>query len=299
MSTQAIKDKFKFRDRLINAITTDGKFRVSILKATNMVEDARKRHQLNPVATHIMGELLIGTALSTSMLKGEERITLRLETDSAMKSAVAEGNALGEIRGYIANPSTAANGNTVSEIMSNTIGRGFLHVTKVLYGNSDPVTSSVDLRFSSIIEDLTYFYAQSDQTPTSIRSGIAHNPDGSIKQAGGFLVQALPDATEKDIKQMELNITSIPPLAEQLEKNIYVDEILKDVLLGYEFKELKRRPVDFYCSCSKERFELGLKSIGNLELTHMMNEGQQELTCHYCNEKYVFTSSEIEKLIEW
>jgi molecular chaperone Hsp33 len=299
MSTPELKQKWKFRDRLINSITTDGKFRVSILKATNLVETARNRHHLNSISIHMLGELLIGNVLMTSVLKAEERISIRLETDGDIKYISTEANAIGEVRGYMGNLNISPVGDSADEMIKNAIGNGFLHVTKTLYGNSRPVVSSVKLQSSSITEDLTYFFVKSEQVPTAIRMGIAFNEDGSIKEAAGFLVQALPEATEFDIKQMELNVLNMPPLTEQLHNKIYIDTIVNDILLGFEHKELFRRPVDFYCSCTKERFEESLKTLGNLELTEMMNDGNQELVCHFCNEKYNFSEDDLQKLIKW
>jgi molecular chaperone Hsp33 len=296
MQDKTLKDKYRFRDRLLNAITDDGKFRLSILKATNLVETAREKHQLNSISTYILGELLIAAGLSTSSLKSEERISFKIESTGKTKVVVAEANAMGEIRGFIDNTQISAEGNSVNEIISSAIGEGYLKSTKILFGHSEPINSIIELQYKSVAEDLTHFYAQSEQIPSAIRIGIKFNKDGSVAHAAGFLVQAMPEATDKDIVQMEMNVTNMPPLAEMLESGNYIDEIARDVLLGYSFKELRRRPVDFFCSCNKDRFRGSLQTLGKEELKSMSEE-DQHLRCHYCNTTYTFTSKEIKELL--
>ena len=292
-----VKDKFRYRDRIIHAITTDGFFKLSIVKLTDAVETARKRHELNPLASSIMGRLFLGTALSASSLKGEERFQFHIESDSEIKSAVVEANAVGEIRGYCLNNNPIIDGENAEKIIQNAIGNGYLHSTKILYGESDPIVSSVKLVHSNITDDITHFYIQSEQIPTVLRTAVVLNQDFTIKHALAYMVQAMPDATEDAIQELEENINDINAITELYEDGVYIDDIMLKILKGFEVKELSRKPIDFFCSCKKERFSKNLIALGKDELKALLSEEKQELVCTYCNEKYIFTRSEIETLI--
>jgi molecular chaperone Hsp33 len=293
-----VKDKLKYRDRLIHAITTDGFFKVSIIKLTDAVETARKRHKFNPLATTIMGRLFVGTALSASNLKGEERFQFHLESDSMIKTAVVEANAVGEIRGYCFNVNPIASGEDTEAILRNAIGKGYLHSSKILYGESEPVVSSVELNHSNITDDIIHYYIQSEQVPTVIRISLILNTDYSVKHALGYMVQAMPGATDDSINELESNINEISAIANLYEDGVYIDDIMLKILKGFEVKELSRKPVDFFCSCRRERFSQNLITLGKDELTALLSEEKQELVCTYCNEKYVFSRKEIKALIQ-
>ncbi|MDH4201156.1 MAG: Hsp33 family molecular chaperone HslO, partial [Spirochaetia bacterium] len=205
-----MKEKYRLRDRTLRVMTEDGAFRVSVLKATDMVNHARTRHQTNPAGSVILGEMLMGVLLAASNLKAEERISIRLEVNGEIKSALVEANMAGEVRGYLGNPNPIPQGNTPEENIKNAIGIGLMHVTRTLYNQARPVHSTVMLEHSNIAKDLTHYFAVSEQIPASIRLDIRFNPDFSIRHAMGFMVQAMPGADEEAIIEIENNIIDLP-----------------------------------------------------------------------------------------
>lgn len=289
----SLKKKLQFRDRAIRAITEDGNFRAVIVKATDLVETARIKHQCNPLGATILGELLTGALLSASNLKGQERLTLRLETNGSIKSAVAEANFAGEVRGYLSDHNPVPQSEHPEEMLKEALGDGLLHVTKTLYEEARPVTSTVKLEHGSVVKDLTHYFALSEQVPTAIKIDLAFHDDFSIKHAVGLMIQTMPGAEESDIIEIEKNIIDNPAPGEMLARGDYIDSILESYLKGHKAKEISRTPVDFFCRCSKERFLEKMRLLGKEDLEELAQK-EQELVCHYCNEKYVISPEEIE-----
>jgi molecular chaperone Hsp33 len=290
-----IKDQWKFRDRLINGITEDGHFRISVVKATSMVTTAMDKHHLNPLGALTLGRLLIGATLATTSLKGEERISMKIEGNGAAGVLVCEANALGEIRGFMSNPSFKPQSTDQQAMLKEAIGTGFFHYSKVLYGQETPYVSSTPLATSDIISDISYFYLQSEQLPTAIKIDIDFNDDFSIRQAHGLIIQALPDATDEERDSISQLLSSFPTLTELADSGLYVDEIMNKVKFKTPIKEMSRRAVDFYCSCSKDRFADALNNIEKVEIIEMSHT-EQTMVCHYCNSSYVFSSEDLQEI---
>jgi len=291
------KEEYLFRDRSLRMITEEGDFKAVVVKATELVENARKKHELNPLASKILGELLVGALLMASTLKNEERISIRFEVDGDMKYAVAEANAAGEVRGYLGNPDLTPASDDPVEMGRAAIGLGQLHVTKNLYANSRPVTSTTEVVHSSIVKDLTRYYAASEQTPTAIQINIRFNDDFSIKHAMGLFIQTLPDVNEQAILDVEMQMIDHPNLGEFLNNKEYLDDILKQIFKGRHLKEISRTPVDFFCRCSKKRFLETMRLLHLDDLTDLATE-PQELVCHYCNTTYTIDQAEVEAVLK-
>lgn len=290
-----IKNKWRLRDRLLNGVSEDGHFRASVLKASNLLQVAKDKHELNPLTTLVLGRLLISAALSTTNLKGEERISFRLEGDGGIGMMTAEANALGEIRGFCSNPNFISSASDSADMVREAVGDGVLHFTKVIYGESTPYVSSVPVAASDVVSDVSYFYAQSEQLPTAIKIDIDFNDDFSIKHAHGLIVQALPEATDAERASISTVVKDFPSLTTLAEDGLYVDGILNKITLSSPLKETTRRAVDFYCSCSKDRFAQALGRLDKVELIEM-SHSEQEMKCHYCNTAYVFSSDELKEI---
>jgi len=291
------RQNYLFRDRIIKAVTADGQFRVVILKAADLIDTARQKHSLNPLSTSILGELMMGSMLAAASLKGEERITLRIDVNGPIKYGVSEATANGEVRGYLGNGHFLPEPGDPLLMKKKAMGTGTLQMIKVLYNESKPMTSIIEAVESSVVKDLTRYFALSEQIPTAIKMDIQFNEDFSVKNAVALMVQALPGAEEQNILDLEINLIDTPNLTRLIEEGIYIDEILPRILKNHLIKELSRTPVDFYCRCSKEKFLETLNILSTEELLSL-NEKNQELLCHYCNSKYIITQEEIITLLK-
>ncbi|MCH8569256.1 MAG: Hsp33 family molecular chaperone HslO [Balneolales bacterium] len=289
------KKDFLFKDRIIKGITDDGFFRVSVVKTTQVVKTASKRHELSLLGKVLLGRALTGTMLLASSLKGEERITLRLEGNGPAGLIHAEANSVGEIRGFMQNPQATLDVNKAGHI-GDGIGLGVLTVSKTLYNEADAISGSVEIVKGTVSEDIAYYLMQSEQIQSAIHLDVALDDDGEIASAGGILIQALPGAPENKIDVIQNNLKLMPPVSDLFLKGEYIDDILKDIAAPYHIKELSRNPVHFFCRCTKDRFITALSMLGPNDLQELSDTGQ-ELVCHYCNGKYMISKEEIRALL--
>ncbi len=290
------KKDFEFKDRVIKGITTDNHFRVSVVKTTEVVRRASRRHELSLLNKVLLGRALTGTMLMASGLKGEERIRLRMEGNGPVGVILAEANSVGEIRGFVQHPQAELDA-SVHESVNEGIGLGVLSVSKTLYNEADQVTGSVEIVKGSISEDIAYYLTQSEQVPSAIHLDVALDDKGEIASAGGVLIQALPDAPEDRIKTIQNNLSTMPPVTELFKKGNYIDDILVDIVAPYKVRELARQPVHYFCRCTRDRFISALQMLNHEDLKSIADDGQ-ELVCHYCNEKYHVSRDEILEIVQ-
>ncbi len=290
------KERFKYKDRLIKGISKDGHLKISVVKATDAVKAARKKHRLSLLNTVLLGRTMIGSLLLASELKGEERIRLRAEGNGPCKLMEAEANRVGEVRGYVQAPEAQLDYSGETSI-GDGIGIGLLTVSKTLYNEAEPQRSTIDLVKGNITDDLAFYMVQSEQVPSAILLDVGLDDDGNITEAGGLLIQRLPDAPEGTIDQLAEKLKSFPSVNELLADADYIDDIMHQAMAPVEVKELDRQPVDFFCRCSRKRFVNALSMLGHEDLEEMSNEGQ-ELVCHFCNEHYHVSKQEIEDLLQ-
>ncbi len=283
------------RDRLLRAITQNGHYRISIVKTTEIVRTAREKHGLSLLSSVLLGRALTGALLLASGLKGEERIQLRMEGNGPLGSVMAEATSHGEVRGYVSNPLAELDFDD-RRSLGDGIGVGVLTVSKSLYNRSRPVTGTVALVRGNVNEDLAHYLLQSEQVPSAVSLDVAIDEKGGIAEAGGVLVQAMPGATQKETVHLEENVRTMPMLGSQFADG-YLDEVLNTVTGGMEVKQLDRYPVDFFCRCSRERFKRSLALLHPDELLAMKGD-TEELICHYCSKKYVFTREEIDAIAQ-
>ncbi len=293
----SLKKKFQFKDRLIKGIDPNGQFKISVVKTTDVVRTAQKNHNLSLLNTMLLGKTLTSAMLLASELKGEERIQIRIDGDGPVGMLTAEANRVGEIRGYSANPSTELDYSDPNTTLSDALGNGVLSVTKTLYNEAEPRHSSIALVNGDINSDIAHYMAQSEQVLSAFLLDVGLNDDGSVKHAGGVLVQRLPEADEKTVEELQKTLTDLPPLSELLENEFYIDDIMKMASKPHDVKELDRQPVHFFCRCSPKRFKNALSMLGYEDLKEMEGESQ-EVVCNYCGSRIEISKDEIREMAE-
>lgn len=287
-------------DRIVRATAADGQLRAMAVVGTKLVDEARIRHNCSKTATAALGRSLMATLLLGANLKGEDTITLRIIGDGPLGAIICSADATGKVRGYLQEPDVDLPVNDKGKIdVSGGVGtKGFLHVTKDL-GLKEPYTGSSPIVSGEIAEDITYYFATSEQVPSVVALGVLVDRDLSVKAAAGYIVQVMPGASEETISQLEQIVTDILPVSTLAEQNLSPEEILNTVLANWEVKILETNPVFFGCNCHRERLEGILISLGEKELTDMIEEqGEAELTCHFCADKYHFNKAELTKLLK-
>ncbi len=291
------KEDFKYKDRLIKGVTEDQHFKISVVKTTDVVKTARQRHQLSLLNTVLLGRALTGAMLMASELKGEERIQLRMEGNGPVGMLVAEANRVGEMRGYVQHPNAELDYSKEDQELGNGIGIGVMIFSKTLYNESNPRTSTVKLVKGDVTADLAHYMVQSEQIPSAVMLDVGIDDEGNVGEAGGVLIQRLPDAPDGKIDELQNNLEELNSINALLRNDYYIDDIMQMAASPLPVKELDRQPVDFFCRCTRKRFKNALKMVTYDELKEMRHEGQ-ELVCHYCNERYDISPEEIDDIID-
>ncbi|MFW6287350.1 MAG: Hsp33 family molecular chaperone HslO [bacterium] len=285
------------KDYLIRVITTNKEVRALALRSTKLVEKARKSHNTTPVATAALGRAMSGALLMGSMIKSGEEVGLIIEGDGPLKRIVVEANQKGLVRGYVANPNIEMKLNQYGKLdVASAIGRGTLKIikNKLL---KEPYESTIPLVSSEIGDDLTYYFTQSEQTPSAVGLGVLVDTNLSVKAAGGFIIQLLPDAQESTIIKLEENLKEINTVSRLIEDGKSPEELLEKVLAGFEFKVMARKDIQFQCKCDRERIGVLLMSLDDEEIEDILEkDGKVEVKCHFCNENYSFSTRDIESL---
>ena len=289
-------EEYNFKDRLIKGITTDGHFKISVVKTTKVVKTARENHNLSLLNTVILGRTLTATMLLASELKGEERVQLRMDGDGPIGSIIAEANSVGEIRGYVKNPAAELDYSNPETELGDGIGLGIMTFSKVLYNEAEPKTSTIQLVKGDVNSDVAHYLAQSEQIPSALLTDVGIDEDGNVTEAGGLMIQRMPGAPDGQIDLLQERLGSFPPIDELLADDQYIDEIMNKAVSPMKVKELNRQPVDFFCRCSRKRFLNALAMLSYEDLKDMDGEGQ-EMVCQYCNSKEFISKEEIEKIV--
>jgi molecular chaperone Hsp33 len=286
-------------DKLLRATTKNGEIRAFAANTKELVNVARSYHQTTPVASAALGRLLTAGVMMGSMLKGEqELLTLNIKGDGPIGGVLVTANGAGQVKGYVNNPLVDLPLKVNGKLdVSGAIGVGNLTVIKDL-GMKEPYVGQVELVSGEIAEDITYYYASSEQTPSVVALGVLVDTDYSIKQSGGFIIQLLPQAKEETIVQLEKNIQELPSITQMFESGLDEEAILKKVLEGFEVLVHNISSPEYYCNCSRERVEKALITIGKEELDAMIQDGEPiEMNCHFCDKKYIFEMEDLKKLI--
>ncbi|MCK8815889.1 Hsp33 family molecular chaperone HslO [Natroniella sulfidigena] len=285
-------------DYLIRAMTTNKEIRVLVARSTQVVKEAQQAHQTTPVATAALGRTLTAGALMGSMLKSGKEISLTIKGDGPLRKVVAHANQYGAVRGYVANSQIEFLENELGKLdVAKAIGQGSLTIKKDL-GLKDPYQGSVPLVSGEIGDDLTYYFTKSEQTPSAVGLGVLVNPDCSVKAAGGFIIQLMPEAAEETIGQLEENLAEVESVSRLIEQGLSPEELLDKLLTGFEFKILTEREIEFKCVCGQERMKRLVSSLSEDDLREIIKEDEQvEVKCHFCNQNYQFSKEEIEDIL--
>ncbi len=285
-------------DYLVKGLAFDGQVRAYAAKTTETVGEAQRRHYTWPVASAALGRTMTASVMMGAMMKGEDKLTVKIEGGGPLGLILVDSNAKGEVRGYVSNPHVHFDLNEQGKLdVRQGVGTdGTLTVVKDL-GLRDYFTGQVPIVSGEIGEDFTFYFATSEQVHSSVGVGVLVNPDNTIKAAGGFLIQLMPGTTEETISAIEQRLESIPPISKLIENGLSPEEVLEELMGKNNVKILESMPVSFVCNCSKERFSQALISLGAEEIRDMMEtEGKAEAHCHFCNEKYLFTKEDLEEI---
>ncbi|WP_226002643.1 Hsp33 family molecular chaperone HslO [Paenibacillus sp. BJ-4] len=287
----------KKQDRLIRGTAMDGRVRAFAVRTTQLVEELRRRHDTYPTATAALGRTLTAGAIMGSMLKGKERLTIQVKGNGPIGQIIVDANAVGEVRGYVAEPHVHLPSNSMGKLdVAGAVGtEGFIHIIKDL-GLKEPYRGSIPIISGELGEDFTYYFAKSEQTPSAVGLGVLVDTDNSVIVAGGFIIQLLPGLNDDEITAIENAVGSLPPVTALLDQGLELDEMLRWMLP--DVRVLDETDIHFQCECSRERVEKTLVSLGESELTQLIEEeGQAEVVCHFCNEAYQFNKDDLQNLL--
>ena len=286
------------KDYIVRATAAGGQIRAFAATTRETVEYARKAHNTSPVATAALGRLLTGGLMMGVMMKGDNDIlTLQIQGSGPINGITVTADSHGHVKGYVGNPEVLIHANDKGKLdVAGAIGPGFLNVIMDM-GLKEPYNGQVMLQTSEIAEDLTYYFATSQQVPSAVGLGVLMEHDNTVKQAGGFIVQLMPFAEEKTISQLEKNIAKVNSVTGLLEQGYTPETMLEYLLEDMDMTINDTIDASFYCNCSKERVSRALISVGKKELKSMINDGKPiELNCHFCNTNYTFSVEEIKEL---
>lgn len=286
------------QDYLIRAMAFEGKVRAFAVLTTELVEELRCRHEAYPTATAAFGRAVSIGAIMGAMLKGEERLTLQIKGNGPLGQIVVDANAHGEVRGYMDHPQVDLEPNSLGKFdVAGAVGKeGYIYVIKDL-GMKEPYRGSVPIVSGELGEDFTHYFATSEQTPSAVSVGILINPDETVRAAGGLVIQLLPGIEDEEIAALENKLSALPPLTTLLDEGLSLEAILGRLFESVEV--LDRLNIRFRCSCSRERVEQMLVSLGAEEIRKLIDQDEQtEVICHFCNEKYHFDREAMEAILE-
>lgn len=286
-------------DYIVRATAADGQIRAFAATTKELVEHARQIHQTSPVATAGLGRMLTAGAMMGATMKGEKDIlTIIAKGDGPMGGITVTADSASNVKGYVSNPSFVNPPNFFGKFdVGGAIGNGTLTVIKDI-GLKEPYSGQVGLITGEIAEDLTYYFATSEQVPTSVALGVLMDKNNTVKQSGGFIIQLMPFATDEIIDKLEANIKEITSITSLLDEGLSPEDILNKVLGDMDLKIAETLPTKYHCNCSKERVTKAIASIGKADITEMIEEGKDiEVNCHFCNTNYVFSPDDLKKLL--
>jgi len=286
---------------ILRVTSADKSIRGFFAVTTGLAEKARTLHNTTPVATAALGRAITAGSIMGLMIKGEnDKLTLQIKGDGPAGGIVVVSNYQGIVKGYIANPDVEVPLREDGKLnVGAAIGReGKINVI-IDMGLKEPYVGQYSLVSGEIGEDLAHYFTFSEQTPSAVALGVLIDRDHSVKAAGGFIVQPLPDASEESISRLEENISGMKPITALIEEGKTPEDVMNIVLDGFEPEVLEKYEVDYQCDCSREKFEKALVTIGREELEKiLLEDGGAELVCHFCNKKYNFSGEELQKIID-
>lgn len=285
-------------DYIVRATAADSQIRAFAITSRELVEKARQYHNTSPVVTAALGRLLSGGAMMGVMMKGEKDIlTLQVKGSGPLKGLTVTADSMGNVKGYPQVPDVILPANSKGKLdVAGAVGAGILNVIKDM-GLKEPYVGQIALQTSEIAEDLTYYFATSEQVPSAVGLGVLMERNNTVKQAGGFIIQLMPFTDEQVIAQLEDRIAMVTSVTDLLEQGHTPETLLSYILGDLDLEITDRIPTRFYCNCSKERVSKAIISIGEKDLQEMIDENKPiEVNCHFCNTNYEFTPEELRAL---
>ncbi len=287
-------------DYIVRATAANNQIRAFAATTRNVVETARQAHETSPVATAALGRLLTAGAMMGSMMKNDQDIlTIQIKCDGPIQGLTVTADVKGNVKGYVENPMVMLPPSPKGKLdVASALGLGVLSVIKDM-GLKEPYVGQTILVTSEIAEDLTYYFATSEQVPSSVGLGVLMEKDNTVKQAGGFIIQVMPFVEDAVVDRLEANIAKIESVTSMLDKGYTPEQILETVLEGMDIEYTDTMPTQFACNCSKERVEKALISIGRKDIQEMIEEGKNiEMHCHFCNTSYNFSVEELKEILK-
>ena len=288
------------RDYLVRAIAFDGQVRAFATNTTETIAEVQRRHNTWPVVSAALGRSMTASVMMGAMLKGEDKITVKIEGNGPIGPIIIDADAKGDVRGYVTNGQVHFDLNEQGklDVRAGVGTEGALTVVKDL-GMRDMFSGQTPIISGEIAEDFTYYFATSEQVPSSVGLGVLVNPDNTILAAGGFIIQLMPGCEDETIDAIEAHLAKIEPVSKMIEKGYTPEQILEAVLGEGNVQILSSMPVQFHCPCSKERFGAAIISFGVGEIQEMIDEdGGAEAQCHFCLEKYNFDEQALKGFLD-
>lgn len=286
-------------DYIVRATAANAQIRAFAANTKEMVEEARRIHNTSPVVTAALGRLLTGGAMMGAMQKGEEDLlTLQVSGDGPLKGMTVTADARGNVKSYAIEPQVMLPPSKAGKLdVGGAVGKGSLRVIKDM-GLKEPYVGQTVLQTGEIAEDLTYYFATSEQVPSSVGLGVLMEKDNTVKQAGGFILQLMPFAEEEVIAKLEQNLSDFTSVTRVLDEGKTPEEMLGLLLSGLDLEITDTRPAAFCCNCSRERVERAIISIGRKEIREMIEEQKPiSVNCHFCNREYSFSPAQLKELL--
>ena len=285
-------------DYMIRATAADNQIRAFAITSRELTEEARKRHNSSPIVTAALGRLMSGAVMMGSMMKGEkDLLTIQVKGDGPMRGLTVTADAKGNVKGYPYVPDVVLPANAMGKLdVGGAIGAGSMCVIKDM-GLKEPYVGQIALQTGEIAEDLTYYFAVSEQVPSSVGLGVLMSKENTVAQAGGFIIQLMPFTTEETIDQLEKKLAEITSVTALLAKGYTPEMILEKILGEFALEINEKVPVRFHCDCSKQRVARAIASISKEELNSIIEDGEPiEVNCDFCNTKYRFDIDELKEI---
>ncbi len=285
-------------DYIVRATAADGQIRAFAITSRDLVEEARAHHNTSPLMTAALGRLLSGAAMMGTMMKGEkDLLTLQIQCSGPAKGLTVTADAKGNVKGYAVVPDVILPPNKLGKLdVGGALDMGVLSVIKDM-GLKEPYVGQTVLQTGEIAEDLTYYFATSEQIPSAVGLGVLMNKDNTVKQAGGFIIQLMPFTTDEVIEKLEKKIGEIASVTEMLEQGLSPEGILEEILGEFGVEVTDTVPASFHCDCSKERISKALSTISKKDLDDIINDGEEiEVKCQFCNTAYKFSIEELKEI---
>lgn len=286
-------------DYLIKATAAQGQIRAFAATTKELTEHARQIHESYPVITAALGRTMCAGLMMGSMMKSEsDLLSIIIAGDGPAAKITVTADSKGNVKGTAANPFVDLPANSLKKLdVGGAIGKGFLTVIMDT-GLKEPYVSKIELVSGEIAEDLTYYYASSEQVPSSVALGVLMNKENTVREAGGFIIQLMPGVSDETIDALEAKLATLPSVTSMLDKGMTPEDILELILGDFELSINDKMPVKYSCNCSRERFARGIKSIAKEDIQSMIDDGQPaEVVCQFCKKVYTFDTQELREFL--